>query len=137
MDLAAALKKLSKETAANVMLDTRLTGKEGKIQVSLQLDDVPLDTAIQLVAEVGGLKPVQVGNVLIVTTKALAAQMRTDPELMQPPQTPQQEMQMMQQRNQQRIWMMQQGGGAMPFVQPVNPPPAGGTCAACREVRKG
>jgi hypothetical protein len=83
VDLAAALKKLSKETATNLMLDARV-GKEAKAEVSLQLEDVPLETAVRLVAEMGGLKPVKVGNVLFVTTKALATDMRNDPDLSQP-----------------------------------------------------
>jgi hypothetical protein len=83
VDLAAALKKLSRETATNLMLDARV-GKEAKAEVSLQLEDVPLETAVRLVAEMGGLKPVKVGNVLFVTTKALATDMRNDPDLSQP-----------------------------------------------------
>ncbi len=79
-DLAAALKQLSKETATNLLLDTR-AAKEGKTAVSLEMEDVPLDTAVRLLAEMAGLKPVRVGNVLLVTTKAHAAELRSDPEL--------------------------------------------------------
>jgi hypothetical protein len=49
--------------------------------VSIQMDDVPLETAVRLLAETAGLKPVKVGNVLMVTTKATAAAMRSDPDL--------------------------------------------------------
>jgi type II secretory pathway component GspD/PulD (secretin) len=80
MDLAAALKKLSKETAANVVLDSRVSAKLGQTEVTVQLDDVPLENAVRLVAESAGLKPVKVGNVLMVTTKAIAAEMRKDAE---------------------------------------------------------
>ncbi len=121
VDLAAALKQLSKETATNLLLDTRVPAKESKATVTLQLDDVPLDTAIRLVAEAGGLRPVQVGNVMLVTTKNLANEMRNDPELMQNAQQQQQEIQMMQQRRIQM--MMQQQGGAPAIFQPVNPQP--------------
>jgi hypothetical protein len=121
MDLAAALKQLSKETATNLMLDTRVPGKDAKATVTLQLEDVPLDTAIRLVAEAGGLKPVQVGNVMLVTTKTLATEMKSDPELMQGAMNPQQEIQMMQQRRMQMMQMQQMQGQL--FV-PVNPPPA-------------
>jgi hypothetical protein len=120
VDLAAALKQLSRETATNLMLDSRVPAKEGKATVSLQLDDVPLDTAVRLVAEAGGLKPIQVGNVMLVTTKALANEMRNDPELMTGAQTPQQEIQMLQQK---RMLMLQQQQFAPPIFQPVNPPP--------------
>jgi hypothetical protein len=121
VDLAAALKQLSKETATNLLLDTRVTGKDSKATVTLQLDDVPLDTAIKLVAEAGGLKHVQVGNVLLVTTKTLATEMKNDPELMQGgAQSAQQEMQMMQQR---RMMMIQQQMQVAPIFQPVVPQP--------------
>jgi hypothetical protein len=83
VDLAAALKQLSRETATNLMLDSRV-GKEAKTEVSLQMEDVPLETAVRLVAEMAGLKPVKVGNVLFVTTKTLANEMRNDPDLNQP-----------------------------------------------------
>jgi hypothetical protein len=48
------------------------------------MEDVPLETAVRLVAEMAGLKPVKVGNVLFVTTKTLANEMRNDPDLNQP-----------------------------------------------------
>jgi hypothetical protein len=120
VDLAAALKQLSRETATNLLLDTRVPAKETKSTVTLQLEDVPLETAIKLVAEAGGLKQVQVGNVMLVTTKALANEMRNDPELMTAAQTPQQEIQMLQQR---RMLMIQQQQMAPQIFQPVNPPP--------------
>jgi hypothetical protein len=81
MDLASALKKLSKDTATNVMLDSRVAEKLAKSEVSLQMDDVPLETAVRLLAEVAGLKPMKVGNVCLVTTKAIAGEMRNDPDL--------------------------------------------------------
>jgi hypothetical protein len=115
-DLATALKQLSRETATNLLLDSRVSGKDSKATVTLQLDDVPLETVIRLVAEAGGLKPVQVGNVMLVTTKALATEMRADPELMQGGVNPQQEIQMLQQK---RMMMMQQGQLGGVIFQPV------------------
>ena len=81
VDLATALRKLSKETAANVVLDSRVPAKSAKTEVSVQMDDVPLEAAVRLLAESAGLKPVKVGNVLMVTTKAVATAMRNDPDL--------------------------------------------------------
>ena len=49
--------------------------------MSLQLDDVPLETAVRLLAENAGLKPVRIGNVVLVTTKAHATELRNEPEL--------------------------------------------------------
>jgi hypothetical protein len=45
------------------------------------MEDVPLETAVRLMAETAGLKPVKVGNVFLVTTKAIANELRNDPEL--------------------------------------------------------
>jgi hypothetical protein len=82
-ELSAALKKLARETATNVVVDPR-AAKEAKMEVSLQMEDVPLETAVRLLSEMAGLKPVRVGNVLFITTKATAQEMRSDPELVQP-----------------------------------------------------
>src|SRR5262249_16215003 len=61
--LSAALKQLSRETGVNLLLDSR-TQKESQTPVTLQLDDMSLDAAVRLVAEMAGLKPVRVGNIL-------------------------------------------------------------------------
>jgi hypothetical protein len=88
VDLASALKILSKETAANLLLDTRVADKDRKTQLTLQMEDVPLDTAVRLLAETAGLKPVKVGNVYLVTTKKIAAELRADPDLQGQPAVP-------------------------------------------------
>ena len=49
----------------------------------MRLEDVPLETAVRLLAEMAGLKPVRVGNTLFVTRKELAAEMRNDPDFAQ------------------------------------------------------
>jgi hypothetical protein len=86
---AAAFKQLSKETGTNLLVDARVS-KEAQGSVTLQVDDVPLDTAVRLVSEMAGLKVVRIGNVLFITNKATAQEMRQDPDLQgQPPgQTP-------------------------------------------------
>ena len=66
IELAAAPKQLEKETATNLKLDPKAV-KEGKTLVTLQLDDVPLETAVRLLAEMAGLKAVRSGNVLYLT----------------------------------------------------------------------
>ncbi len=79
VSVADALKKLARETAVNLVLDSRIA-KEGQEKVSLQLDEVALDTAVKLLVEQAGLKVVFVDNVIFVTTKARAAEMRDDPD---------------------------------------------------------
>jgi hypothetical protein len=87
VEFAQALKQLSKDTGANLLLDSRVE-KEAKNAVSLELDDVPLETAVRLLSEMAGLKPVRIGNVLFITDKKNAAELRNDPDLAQPPGPP-------------------------------------------------
>ena len=82
-----ALKGLARETGTNLLVDSRAQ-KESQATVTLQLDDVPLETAVRLIAEGAGLKPVRVGNVVLVTTKAHATELRNEPELAPSPRVP-------------------------------------------------
>jgi hypothetical protein len=77
VELATALGQLAKETATNIKL-TDAAVKQGKTRVTLQMDDVPLETAVRLLAEMAGLKVVRDNNVLTVTTRANAADRRQD-----------------------------------------------------------
>jgi hypothetical protein len=80
VEMARALKGLARETATNLLVDTRAQ-KDSLTAVSLQLDDVPLETAVRLIAESAGLKPVRMGNVVLVTTKSHATELRSEPDL--------------------------------------------------------
>src|SRR5262249_2067248 len=79
VQLGNALKKLAKETGTSLIVDSRVA-KEAEAAITLQLDDVPLETAVRLMAESAGLKPVRVGNVLFVTNKANAKELKADQE---------------------------------------------------------
>jgi hypothetical protein len=85
--LAAGLKQLARETATNLLVDTRVQ-KEAQTPVTLQLEDVPLETAVRLMAEMAALKPVRVGNVIFVTSKVTAAEIKADVEGQQQGQPP-------------------------------------------------
>jgi hypothetical protein len=74
-----ALKTLARDTATNLVLD-KAVAKEGQEKVSLQLEDVALETVVRLLGEQAGLKMVIVDNVLFVTSKTRAAEMREDPD---------------------------------------------------------
>jgi hypothetical protein len=122
VELAAALKGLARETATNLIVDARVA-KEAQAPVTLQAEDVPLETAVRLLAEMAGLKPVRVGNVLFVTAKANAVSLRADPDLAPAP-TPRGV-------NALEGVMVAPGGGAIalpavpaPAVVPATPPPA-------------
>ena len=83
MELTRALRQLARDTATNVIVDTRAE-KDAQATVTMQLEDVPLETAVRLLSEMAGLKPVRVGNVLFVTKKDIANELRNDPDLVQP-----------------------------------------------------
>jgi hypothetical protein len=83
LQLNAALRQLARETATNLVIDGRVA-KKALTPVTLTLNDAPLETVVQLLANMTGLKPVRVGNVLYVTTKANAAELRADPDSVPP-----------------------------------------------------
>ena len=113
---ADALKQISRQTGVNILLDARVE-KDAAAKVSLQMEDVPLETAVRLLAEMTGLKPVKVGNVLFVTSKANANEMRNDPDVAQPNQN------LINQ--QQQLLQLQLNGnlGGVPFGGPAVAPP--------------
>jgi len=113
---ADALKQISRQTGVNLLLDARVE-KDAAAKVSLQMEDVPLETAVRLLAEMTGLKPVKVGNVLFVTSKANANEMRNDPDIAQPNQN-------LINQQQQLLQMQLQGNlGGLPFGGPAAAPP--------------
>jgi len=82
-----ALKDLARETATNLLVDNRAQ-KDAQTAVTLQVDDVPLETAVRLIGEAAGLKAVRMGNVVLVTTKTHAVELRAEPELAPMPRLP-------------------------------------------------
>jgi type II secretory pathway component GspD/PulD (secretin) len=79
LPLDKALKQLGKETGTNLVLDPRQAAKV-KDEITLKLDDVPLETTVRLMAEMAGLRSVRQSNVLFVTTKEVAAELRKEEE---------------------------------------------------------
>lgn len=66
--LGDLLRSLANETGANVVFDSRPGKKLLEAPVTMKADDVPLETAVRLAAEIGGYGAVRFGNVLFVTT---------------------------------------------------------------------
>jgi hypothetical protein len=85
VELNRALRQLARETATNLIVDTR-AAREAQTPVTLEADDVPLETAVRLMAEMANLKPVRVGNTLFITSKTTANELRSDPDLAPMPQ---------------------------------------------------
>lgn len=74
---ASTAKQLAADTGANLVIDPRLKEK-ANAGVTLKLDDVPLETAVRLLAEVADLRAVRMSNVLFVTTPDRAEKLRPD-----------------------------------------------------------
>jgi hypothetical protein len=66
--LEDALRDLARWTGGNVVLDNRIA-KDARTPVTAEFNNVPLDTAVRLLADMCGVKSVQIGNVLYVTAR--------------------------------------------------------------------
>lgn len=69
------LKRLARTTGANIVLDARVDDP-GRTKLTVQLDEVPLETAVEVLAEEAGLSVVRLHNVLYVTSEARAEKLR-------------------------------------------------------------
>lgn len=76
-EFGTAVKQLATDTGVNVVIDPRL-GDKAKKSVTLKLEDVPLETAVRLLAEVTDLRAVRSSNVLFVTSMEKAKDFRDD-----------------------------------------------------------
>jgi type II secretory pathway component HofQ len=81
--LDQALRQLSRETGVNLVIDPRHVSKI-KDTVTLKLEDVPLEVAVRLVSEIAGLRSVRQSNVLFVTSKEVAAELRREENIVDP-----------------------------------------------------
>ena len=111
LPVGTALKNLARTHAVSLVIDPKMA-KETQTPVTLHLEDVSLESTIRLLAEMGGLKSVRVGNVLFVTSEDKAKKMRKE------------DLQDMQ--NPYRLMPNMVGGfGAAPaLARPPLPPPA-------------
>jgi hypothetical protein len=75
--LKTSLKELAH--AGNIVLDGRMA-KEGETEVTADLSNVPLDTAVRMLADMAGLKVVSLENVLYVTDKENARTLMEEQE---------------------------------------------------------
>jgi hypothetical protein len=78
--LDEALKELSDTTGISIVLDGRRAGDKAKATVTATLSNVPLDTAVRLLANQAELKLIQLDNVLIVTTPENVKTLREEQE---------------------------------------------------------
>ena len=74
---AKVLEELADATGFNIVLDPRV-GDKAKAPLSASLKNVPLETAVRLLADMADLKPVLLDNVFYVTTRANAALLQAE-----------------------------------------------------------
>jgi len=79
LQLKAALEQLARETATNLVLDCAAM-PYGSTPVTLNLDDAPFEVVVKILAYQAGLKQIRVGNVIVMTTKENAAELKEDAE---------------------------------------------------------
>ncbi len=67
--LHEALREIANTTGINVVLDARVPADVRSVAVTASLTNVPVDTAVRLLADMNGLQATSVDNVLYVTQK--------------------------------------------------------------------
>lgn len=75
--LSKVLRQLAEQNGVTILLDSRCKSK-GQTQVEGNFQNVTLDVAVRLLAEMAGLKAVTVGNVLFVTEAEFAFQLQQE-----------------------------------------------------------
>jgi len=78
--LDRALRQLASSSGINVILDGRVTEKAAQTPITTTFIQAPVDTAVQLLADMGDLKSVAMDNMLYVTTKANAEALQSEQE---------------------------------------------------------
>lgn len=74
---AEVIQRLAAETGANLVVDPRLKDK-AQLAITLKLDDVPLESAVRLLAEVADLRALRLNNILFITSLERAERLRAD-----------------------------------------------------------
>jgi len=71
------IQQLAAETGANLVVDPRLK-ERGQQAITLKLDDVPLESAVRLLAELADLRALRLNNILFITSLERAERLRAD-----------------------------------------------------------
>jgi len=75
--LDEALRELADQSGINVVVDARV-GDKARTAVTATLTNVPLDTAVEVLADMADLKSLAIDNVIYVTTKANAKRLQKE-----------------------------------------------------------
>ena len=81
--LEKALDDLAEATGFNVVVDARVEDKAG-VKVSARLANVPVDTAVRLLADMAGLAVVRIDNVFYVTSADNAKKLASEKPAVKP-----------------------------------------------------
>lgn len=77
--LARAIDQLRAQTGANIVVDFgRMTTEPAKTEITATFDDVRLFTALQVIGDMAGLKPVAMNNVYYLTSPENAHQLQEE-----------------------------------------------------------
>ncbi len=76
--LADSLQELADLSGVSIVLDDTRTADHAKALVTARLDDVPVQTAVKVLADMAGLKAVALENLLYVTTEENAARLQAE-----------------------------------------------------------
>jgi hypothetical protein len=83
--LEQALRRIADATDVSVLLDPR-AGEKAKTELTANLRNIPVETAVELLADMAGLAVVRRGNVLYVTSAENAQKLRKSKETLRVPQ---------------------------------------------------
>jgi RNA polymerase sigma factor (sigma-70 family) len=79
VSLPTAFLRVAKASGMNVVLDPRaLSAEDAKLTVNARLANVPVDTAVRILANMADLQMVRLDNVLYVTTPKRASQLQAE-----------------------------------------------------------
>ncbi|HVS35422.1 MAG TPA: sigma-70 family RNA polymerase sigma factor [Gemmataceae bacterium] len=79
MPLPRALQQLARASGMNVVVDPRALTEDGaKLKVTVQFANVPVDSAVRILANMADLQALRIDNVLYVTTAKRAAQLQAE-----------------------------------------------------------
>jgi hypothetical protein len=76
--LEQALQQITDQTGFSIVLDTYRGAENAKVPISAKLHGVGLEDAVQMLANLAGLKAVLIGDALYVTTEENAAQLEQE-----------------------------------------------------------
>jgi len=78
VEFDAAMRRLGRETATNIVLDPRCA-KEAKAKLTMHVDEAGLEGTVKLMCVMVDLRAVRIGNTLFVCSKKVAEELQKDP----------------------------------------------------------